>query len=160
GVDRLPQPPGAVDRALFGYLYAKLEAERVVTESGLPWTNLRATQFYDLMFLFARALARLPVTLVPAGLRFQPIDTDEVAARLTQAPLGPPAGRVADLGGPRVVELTELVRGYVQAARLRRVLLPVPLPGKAAAAVRVGAMLASENAQPATPRQRVTWERF
>jgi uncharacterized protein YbjT (DUF2867 family) len=72
----------------WGYPKAKLQAERVVADSGLPWTVLRVTQFYDYMLTGLRKLARLPVVPVPAGFRVQPIDTDEVAARLVELTLG------------------------------------------------------------------------
>ena len=101
GADRIPVSSG-VDRAMFGYFAAKRAAERVVADSGLPWTTLRATQFHDLVLTVARQLAKLPVVPVPAGFRFQPVDADEVAARLVELTLGPPAGLVPDLGGPRV----------------------------------------------------------
>jgi uncharacterized protein YbjT (DUF2867 family) len=48
GADRVPQA-SRVDRAMFGYFGSKLDAERVVACSGLPWTTLRATQFHDLL---------------------------------------------------------------------------------------------------------------
>src|SRR4030095_5389872 len=66
GADRVPIA-SAVDRAMFGYYGSKLASERIVTESGLPWTTLRATQFHDLILTMARALAKLPVVVVPAG---------------------------------------------------------------------------------------------
>lgn len=53
-------------------------------------TILRATQFYDLILTGAEQAAKLPVP-VPAGFRVQPIDPDEVAARLVQLALGAPA---------------------------------------------------------------------
>src|SRR5205085_1634046 len=109
GADRIPVVSG-VDRALFGYFASKLAAERVVANSGLPWTALRATQFYDLILMVARQLARLPLIPVPAGFRFQPVDAGEVAARLVDLALGPPAGLVPDLAGPRVYELAALLR--------------------------------------------------
>jgi uncharacterized protein YbjT (DUF2867 family) len=59
GADRIPVV-SRVDRAMFGYFASKLGAERVVADSGLPWTTLRATQFHDLMLVTARQLARLP----------------------------------------------------------------------------------------------------
>ena len=74
GAERIPVA-SAIDRALFGYFASKLAAERVVAASGVPWTTLRATQFYDLMLLLARRMAQLPVIPIPAGFRFQPIDT-------------------------------------------------------------------------------------
>jgi len=101
GADRIPVVSG-VDRAMFGYFAAKLGAERVVADSGQPWTTLRATQFHDLSLMTARQMARLPVIPVPSGFRFQPVDAGEVAARLVELALGTPAGLVPDMAGPRV----------------------------------------------------------
>ncbi|SCL20477.1 hypothetical protein GA0070624_2003 [Micromonospora rhizosphaerae] len=56
----------------------------------------------------------------PAGFRLQPIEADEVAARLVELALGTPAGRVPDIGGPRVYAAADLLRGYLRAARRRR----------------------------------------
>jgi uncharacterized protein YbjT (DUF2867 family) len=69
GADRVPVASG-MDRAMFGYFQSKLAAERVVAESGLPWTTLRATQFHDLMFMAISKMANLPVVPVPSGFRF------------------------------------------------------------------------------------------
>src|SRR5207248_4583749 len=101
GVDRIPVVSG-IDRTLFGYFGAKLAAERVVAESGLPWTTLRATQFHDLILIVAQQMVKLPVIPVPAGFRFQPVDAGEVAGRLVELALGAPAGLAPDLAGPRV----------------------------------------------------------
>ena len=139
GADRIPVVSG-VDRAMFGYFASKLAAERVVADSGLPWTTLRAAQFHDLILMVARQMARLPVIPLPAGFRFQPIDAGEVAARLVELALGTPAG---------------LVRGYLRASHRHRPIIPVWLPGKAARAVRAGANLAPERAV-----GRRTWEEF
>jgi uncharacterized protein YbjT (DUF2867 family) len=154
GADRIPVTSG-IDRAMFGYYSAKLAAEQVIADSGLPWTTLRATQFHDLTLLTVRQLTRLPVVPVPAGWRFQPVDAGEVADRLVELALDAPAGRVADLGGPRVYELTELVRSYQRASGRHRPILPVRLPGKANRAFRSGANLAPERAV-----GRRTWEDF
>ena len=154
GADRIPVVSG-VDRAMFGYFGAKLAAERVVAESGLPWTTLRATQFHDLSLLTARQMAKLPVIPVPSGFRFQPVDTGEVAARLVELALGAPAGLVPDMAGPRVYAMRDLVRGYLRAGRKHRAIVPVRLPGKAARAFRAGANLAPDHAV-----GRRTWEGF
>ncbi len=154
GADRVPIA-SRVDRAMFGYFASKLAAERVVAESGLPWTTLRATQFHDLILMVARPLAKLPVVALPAGSRFQPVETDEVAARLVELALGEPAGLVPDLAGPRVYSAADLMRGYLRASRRRRPILPVRLPGRAARAVRAGVNLAPERAV-----GKRTWEEF
>ena len=154
GADRVPVA-SAIDRAMFGYFGSKLAAERVVADSGLPWTTLRATQFHQSYLKVARQLARLPVVPVAAGFRFQPVDAGEVAARLAELALGPPAGLVPDLAGPRVYPMADLVRGYLRASGRRRPILPLPLPGKAARAIRSGANLAPDRAV-----GHVTWEEF
>src|SRR5712691_1778495 len=135
GADRIPLASG-IDRAMFGYFGSKLAAERAVADSGLPWTTLRATQFYDLLLMVARQMAKLPVIPVPVGVRFQPVDAGEVAARLAQLALGKPAGLVPDVAGPRVYGMAELLRGYLRARRKHRPIVTVPLPGKAARAIR------------------------
>jgi len=55
-----------VDRVPFPYYRTKLAVERMVEESGLGWTVLRATQFHDLPVMLFRALAKLPVLLLTA----------------------------------------------------------------------------------------------
>ncbi len=154
GADRIPLASG-IDRAMFGYYGSKLAAERAVADSGLPWTTLRATQFHDLMFKTARQMARMPVMPVPGGFHFQPIDTGEVAARLVELALGPPAGLVPDIAGPRVYVMTELVSGYLRARRKHRLIVPVHVPGQAARAFRAGANLAPDRAV-----GHRTWEDF
>jgi uncharacterized protein YbjT (DUF2867 family) len=154
GADRIPVVSG-VDRAMFGYVASKLAAERVVADSGLPWTTLRATQFHDLILMTVGQMARLPVIPVPGGFRFQPVDAGEVAARLAELALGTPAGLVPDMGGPRVYEMRELVRGYLRARRKHRPIVPFRPPGQAARAYRTGANLAPDRAV-----GRRTWEEF
>ncbi|HEX6510283.1 MAG TPA: NAD(P)H-binding protein [Chloroflexota bacterium] len=154
GADRIPVVSG-IDRAMFGYFASKLAAEQAVADSGLPWTTLRATQFHDLVLKTARQMTKLPVIPVPAGVRFQPVDTGEVAAQLVQLALGTPAGLVPDMAGPRVYEMADLLRGYLRASSSHRLLVPVRLPGQAARAVRVGAILAPDRAV-----GRRTWEEF
>ncbi|WP_407562882.1 SDR family oxidoreductase [Streptomyces sp. 184] len=142
-----------VDALSLGYFRSKLHSEQAVTDSELPWTIVRFTQFYDYIFSGARSMAKLPVVPVPAGFRVQPIDPDEVAARLVELALGHPAGRVADLGGPQESTWADMVRVYLRASRRRRPVMPVRLPGLAK--VRAGRLL------PTGPvNGRKTWEEF
>jgi uncharacterized protein YbjT (DUF2867 family) len=152
GADRVPVRSGA-DRAMYGYFGQKREAEKVIAESGLPWTTLRATQFHDLVLTTATMMTRLPVVPVP-GVRFQPIDASEVADRMAGLALGPPSGLVPEMGGPRTYLLADLLRSYWRATGTRRVVVPVRLPGGAARAFRDGANL-SESRDGGR-----TWEQF
>jgi uncharacterized protein YbjT (DUF2867 family) len=145
GADRIPVD-SAVDRAMFGYFASKRAAEQVVADSGLPWTTLRSTQFHDLILMTVQQMSRMPVIPLPTGFRFQPIDPEEVAARLVELAVRPPAGLVPDMGGPRMYGIDELVRSYLRARSKHRLKVPIRLPGDAARAFREGANLAPDGA--------------
>jgi uncharacterized protein YbjT (DUF2867 family) len=154
GADRVPVV-GRADRAMFAYFASKLAAEHAISEGGVPWTILRATQFHELMLTTASGMAKLPLVPVPSGFRIQPVAAEEVADRLVQLALGEPAGLVPDIAGPRVIPMRELVRGYLRATGKHRALVPLHLPGKGARAFRAGANLAPDQAI-----GQQTWESF
>lgn len=143
------------DRVPLGYFKSKLAAERAVADSGIPWTTLRAAQFHDLILKVVQGISKLPVIPVPGGLRFQPVDSNDVAARLVELTLGEPVARVPDLPGPKVYEMKELLRGYLKARGKRRLMVPVRLPGKVGRAYRAG-----ENLNLDAVAGRRTWEEF
>jgi uncharacterized protein YbjT (DUF2867 family) len=150
-----------VDLITFGYMRSKLEAERIVSDSGLPWTILRVTQFYDLIFSGAQTAAKLPVVPVPSGFLVQPIDPREVAVRLVEVALGEPAGRVPDMGGPEVSSAADLIHRYLRATHRRRLVVPVWMPG--IAKIRAGGLVVGEKQGGngnGYPRGRRTWEEF
>jgi uncharacterized protein YbjT (DUF2867 family) len=155
GADRVPGDRG-LSRLMFRYFAEKLAAERVVVVSGLPWTTLRATQFHNLIFRVAGMLAKLPIGLIPAGFRFQPVAVAEVGERLVELALGAPQGLVDEMGGPQVLTTRELFETYLVATGRRpRPVISIPIPGRGARAAREGANLCPEQAT-----GRETWEEF
>jgi uncharacterized protein YbjT (DUF2867 family) len=154
GADRIPQA-SAIDRALFGYFGMKLATERILEQSGIAWTTLRATQFHNLILMVDRALVRLPVIPAPTGFRFQPVDATDVAEQMAELALGEPSGLVPDLAGPKIYTVAEVVNSYLGAVGKRRPLVPVRIPGQAARAMRAGANLAPDRAV-----GKRTWEEF
>src|SRR5258708_9375330 len=108
GADRIPVVSG-VDRAMFGYFEAKLAAGQIVANSGLPWTTLRATQFHDAFLIMGKQMAKMPFVPVFAGVRFQPIDAGEVAARLVELAIGLPAGPRPQIAGPLAYPMAQVV---------------------------------------------------
>lgn len=145
-----------VDYVPLGFYQAKLAVEELIEESGLPSTILRTTQFHELLdWAFGQADS-LPVVPVPAGLWFQPVAADEVAARLVEVAREDPTGRAVDMGGPEVRPIEELAEAYERIrGQNRRRLAKVPFPGKVAAAFRSGANLAAGH-----PDGRQTWEAY
>jgi uncharacterized protein YbjT (DUF2867 family) len=127
-----------VDAIPYGYYRAKFAVEKMVEESGLPWTILRATQFHELVVMMLSLLAKAPVAVVPRGVKMQPVDAGEVADRLVELALGAPAGRAPDMGGPRVERTEDLMRAYLRAVRRRRPVVRLPIPGRTMAAYGAG----------------------
>ena len=137
---------------------SKLDSERIVTDSGLPWTILRATQFYDMILTGARQLAKLPVVPAPAGFEVQPVHPDDVAARLVELALGEPAGRAPDLAGPEKYSFADLLRVYLRARRRRRPVMQVWMPGLGK--IRDGALLPDRGRAPGHVAGHRTWDEF
>ena len=134
-----------VDRIPLTYYRAKVDSERDVALSGLPWTTLRATQFHEFTADLLARLTRLPVVPAPHGWRFQPVDVREVADRLVAAADVGPAGRLPDVGGPEVLTVADLAQAYLTATGRRRPVVPLPVPGRFSAAFRAGGNLSPDG---------------
>lgn len=149
-----------VDRVPLGYYRAKLAAEQLIADSGLGWTVLRATQFHDLILRMLGVMSKSPVLPLPSGIRFQPVDVRDVAARLAGLLDTGPSGRAPEIGGPEVREFDDLAHVYLGARGLRRPLLPFRLPGATFRALREGGNLTPGRADGVVTFEQVLKERF
>jgi len=105
GTDRLPES---------GYLRAKLAQENLIKASGIPYTILRSTQFFEFVNGIAQsATDGQTVRLSPALL--QPIVSDDVAAVLADLTLGAPVNGTVEVAGPEKISLDDLVRRFLSA---------------------------------------------
>jgi uncharacterized protein YbjT (DUF2867 family) len=136
GIDRIPLP----------YYKTKLRVEETLAASGVGHTILRATQFHDLIQVIFAVQRFSPVLWSLRGVRFQPIDTRDVAARLVELVDAEPVGRAADIGGPAVHEHAELGRMYLASRGSRRRVVKIAAPGRIVAGYKSGANLAPDNA--------------
>lgn len=100
GLDGLPES---------GYLRAKVAQEKLINESGLPYTIVRATQFQEFADSIVASLTDGSTVRVPDAL-IQPIAADDVAAAVARAAVGKPLGGHTDIGGPRKISFEELAR--------------------------------------------------
>ncbi|KDN84510.1 SDR family oxidoreductase [Kitasatospora cheerisanensis] len=141
-----------VDRVPMRYYRIKLAGEQLLAASGLGWTNLRATQFPQLLDGMLTALARLPVVPMLAGTPVQPVHPAEVADRLVTLALGQPAGHAPDFGGPEIHPATELAASWLRATHRPRRVLPLHLPGRLGTALRHGHLTT-----PTHPHGTTTW---
>ncbi len=144
-----------IDYIPFAYYRHKLEAEALVRESGIPWSIVRATQFYQLVDVFVRTGAKWPVLALPTDLRGQPVDAGDVAAFLCACVAKGPAGRLPDFGGPEVFTLGEIARTWLDIRGLNKRIIRIPLPGKTAQAIREGRLTCPDEKQGTT-----TWKEW
>jgi uncharacterized protein YbjT (DUF2867 family) len=105
GTDRLPDS---------GYLRAKLAQEEAVRAASVPYTILRATQFFEFIGRIADSSTEGDTVRLPPVL-FQPEAAEDVAAALADVAVGAPVRGIVELGGPEAFRFDELVRRVLSA---------------------------------------------
>jgi uncharacterized protein YbjT (DUF2867 family) len=142
-----------VDKIPLGYYRAKLDCEQIIERSGRPYTILRTTQWHTLPDEFVGRLSRSPVVMVPKGVRSQLLDPTEVAQRMAMLVEQGPSGHAPDMGGPAILDFKDIAKSWLRAKKKSRLVLSVPLPGKAIKGFRAGYNLTPEHAD-----GTITWE--
>ncbi len=128
------------------YYRSKTAAEDAIASSGIGWSVLRSTRFHQFVWRLLSRSARLPLVVVPASTRAQPIDPEAVATRLADAVEAGPSGRLPDVGGRHAYEVAQLARSHLAAVGSDRKVLPLNLPGIVGAALRAGGNLTPNRA--------------
>lgn len=103
GADRLPAS---------GYLRAKVAQEAVIEESGVPWTILRSTQFFEFAGGIAQAGTDGDVVRLPDA-ELQPVAADDVADTVAALAMSEAARGRVELGGPEALPFADFVRRYL-----------------------------------------------
>ncbi|HLU09677.1 MAG TPA: NAD(P)H-binding protein [Oceanobacillus sp.] len=145
GIERIPTP----------YYEAKVAAEAVVMESGVPYSIWRATQFHTLLDGWLEPLRTgdsAPILSRPPDTKFQLLETGEAAEALLPHITAAPAGRLPDVGGPEVLTLDEIVRQWLQAQGINRTIRYLPEDPLIADAFRQG-----YNTVPTNRYGKITW---
>ena len=120
-----------LDDASLPYARVKLAGERMVRESALPWSLVRAMPFYYLLESMLAGLAWLPVWPVPKTV-CNPVDTSDVADYLAHCAFDGERGVRAEIGGPDDLSLVEIARQYQTARAMSRTIMPIHLSEKTA----------------------------
>jgi uncharacterized protein YbjT (DUF2867 family) len=100
GIERLPG---------YGYFRAKMAQEKLIQESSIPYSIVRATQFFEFVTQIAASatdgnIVRLPPVLI------QPMAADDVARAVGKVAVGTPANGIIEIAGPEAFRLDELIR--------------------------------------------------
>ncbi|MGK9201712.1 SDR family oxidoreductase [Sinorhizobium meliloti] len=106
-----------------GYFRAKVAQENLIKASGIPYTILRATQFFEFVGGIAQSAAvGDEIRLSPALI--QPIASDDVVAALAEVAVAPPVNGTLEVAGPEAIPLDELVRRFLRQTEDPRKVLP------------------------------------
>jgi uncharacterized protein YbjT (DUF2867 family) len=106
-----------------GYFRAKVAQENLIKASAIPYTILRATQFFEFVGGIAEsATVGEEIRLSPALI--QPIASADVAAALADVAVAPPANGTVEVAGPEAMPIDELVRCFLRAMRDTRKVVP------------------------------------
>jgi uncharacterized protein YbjT (DUF2867 family) len=93
-----------------GYMRAKVTQEKIIRESGLPYSIVRATQFAEFADDITESMTEGDEVRVPDAL-IQPIPADQVAAAMAGAAVAAPINGIVNVGGPRKITFEQLVSG-------------------------------------------------
>jgi uncharacterized protein YbjT (DUF2867 family) len=105
GADRLPES---------GYLRAKVAQEEVVKNAEVPFTIVRATQFFEFIGRIADSSTTGTTVRLPPAM-FQPAAVGELAAVLVEVAEGEPANRIVEVAGPEPLRMDETVARVLSA---------------------------------------------
>ena len=98
-----------------GYFRAKLAQENLIKASSIPYTIVRATQFFEFVGGIAQAATQGETVRLPAAL-MQPIVSDDVADVMADVAVAEPLNGTVELAGPEPIRQDELVRKFLSAA--------------------------------------------
>jgi uncharacterized protein YbjT (DUF2867 family) len=111
GTDRLT---GSGAGSLSGYFRAKMAQENLIKASGIPFTIVHATQFFEFVKSITQsATGGSEIRL--SSVLMQPIVSDDVAAAMAEVALGEPVNGMIEIAGPDQIRQDELVRQYLSA---------------------------------------------
>lgn len=116
GTDRLPDS---------GYLRAKVAQENLIKKSGVPYSILRSTQFFEFIGRIAQSGDDGKSVRISSAL-FQPILSADVVAALADITLGLPLNGTVEIGGPERFRMDDLVRRVLQANGDKREVIADP----------------------------------
>lgn len=136
-----------------GYFRGKIAQETLIRESGMPYTIVHSTQFFEFLGGIAQsATAGEDVHLSPALI--QPISSDDVAAAMADATLAPPVNGIVEIAGPDRMRLSDLVQQYLVSIKDPRKVVADPQ------ARYFGAVLQETTLVPVGGRERLGADRI
>jgi len=116
---------GAHRLASGGYMRAKVAQEKIIRSSGVPFSIVRATQFFEFMGGIADASTQDGTVLLPQA-SMQPMAADDVASELAKIVTGPPVHDIVEIAGPEKLPIADFVQRALAAKHDKRKVVAGP----------------------------------
>jgi uncharacterized protein YbjT (DUF2867 family) len=129
-----------------GYIQAKRVQENMIKESSIPYSIIRATQFFEFVNGIADAATDGNTVRVPAAL-IQPIAADDVAKAVARVAVGAPVNGTIEIGGPEKFRFDVLIGRSLSAQNDRRQVIADPHARYFGAELSERTLVAGDNAQ-------------
>jgi uncharacterized protein YbjT (DUF2867 family) len=137
GADRMPDS---------GYMRAKVNQESLIKAGGVPYSIVRATQFFEFLGGIADSGGKGDTIRLPTA-PMQPMAADDVSAALADVAIGTPLNATVEVAGPEALPIAEFVRRFLTASGDKRTVIADPQ------ATYYGAVMGSRGIAPgANPR--------
>ena len=108
-----------------GYFRAKMVQEELIKSASIPYTIVRATQFFEFVPAIAQSATEGQNVRLPSSL-IQPIVSDDVAAELAKVAVAKPLNGTVELAGPEAVPLDDLIRQFLKGTQDARQVVTDP----------------------------------
>ena len=116
GTDQLPDS---------GYMRAKVAQEKLIKESPISYSIVRATQFFEFLGRIADSATEGNTVRLPS-VSFQPMAADDVASAVTKVAMGPPLNAIIEIAGPERLRFDEFIRRDLKARNDPREVIAAP----------------------------------
>jgi uncharacterized protein YbjT (DUF2867 family) len=137
GTDRLSES---------GYFRAKIAQEKLIKASSIPYSIVRATQFFEFLKGLADISSDGDTVRLPHVL-FQPMAADDVASAVGRIAVGQPVNGIVEIGGPEQFRLDDLVRRRLAALKDPREVIADPNARYAGAKLSEKTLVPGNNAR-------------
>ena len=137
GCDRLPDS---------GYMRAKVAQEKLIRESSIPYSIVRATQFFEFVKRIADSASEGNTVRLPS-VGFQPLAADDVARAVSEVAIGSPLNGTVEVAGPERFRFDELIRQGLGAYKDPREVIADPHARYFGTELSEGSLVPSGDAQ-------------
>jgi uncharacterized protein YbjT (DUF2867 family) len=137
GTDRLAES---------GYFRGKMAQEKLIRESGVPYTIIHSTQFFEFLGGIVQAGADGETVRLSAAW-FQPIASDDVATAVADYAVGAPRNGIVEIAGPERLRFADMVQRFLSASRDPRKAVEDPSVGYFGARLQDDTLVPGPNAR-------------